>query len=79
MTSDRHPPTLSGYQRLVVAVLAFLQFTIILDFLVLAPLGAMIMPALRATPSQFGVLVSAYAFSAGAAGLLLLCRSLSEA
>jgi predicted MFS family arabinose efflux permease len=70
MTTDRHPPALSGYQRLVVAVLAFLQFTIILDFLVLAPLGAMIMPALRATPSQFGVLVSAYAFSAGAAGLL---------
>jgi predicted MFS family arabinose efflux permease len=70
MASDQLPPTLSGYQRLVVAVLAFLQFTIILDFLVLAPLGAMIMPALRATPSQFGVLVSAYAFSAGAAGLL---------
>jgi len=70
MASDQLPPTLSGYQRLVVAVLAFLQFTIILDFMVLAPLGAMIMPALKASPSQFGVLVSAYAFSAGAAGLL---------
>jgi predicted MFS family arabinose efflux permease len=69
MTSDQ-PPTLSGYQRVVVAVLAFLQFTIILDFMVLAPLGAMIMPSLRASASQFGVLVSAYAFSAGAAGLL---------
>ncbi len=55
---------------MVVAVLAFLQFTIILDFMVLAPLGAMIMPSLRASASQFGVLVSAYAFSAGAAGLL---------
>jgi predicted MFS family arabinose efflux permease len=69
MTSER-PPSLSGYQRLVIAVLAFLQFTIILDFMVLAPLGAMIMPALEASASQFGVLVSAYAFSAGAAGLL---------
>ncbi len=70
MTTDQHVPLLSGYQRLVVAVLAFLQFTVILDFMVLAPLGAMIMPTLNATPPQFGVLVSAYAFSAGAAGLL---------
>jgi predicted MFS family arabinose efflux permease len=61
---------ISGYQKLIIALLAFLQFTIILDFMVLAPLGAMIMPALRVDPSQFGVLVSVYAFSAGAAGLL---------
>jgi len=63
------PATLSGYQRLVICLLAFLQFTIILDFMVLSPLGAMIMPALRVTPTQFGLLVSAYAFSAGTAGL----------
>ncbi len=63
-------PALSGYQRLVVAMLAFLQFTIILDFMVLSPLGAMIMPALRVSPAQFGLLVSVYAFSAGSAGLL---------
>ncbi len=54
----------------MIALLAFLQFTVILDFMVLSPLGAMIMPALRIPPFQFGVLVSAYAFSAGAAGLL---------
>jgi len=64
------PPGLSSYQRLVIGLLAFLQFTIILDFMVLSPLGAMIMPALRVSPSQFGLLVSAYAFSAGSAGLL---------
>jgi len=64
------PAILSGYQKLIIAVLAFLQFTIILDFLVISPLGAMIMPALRVSPSQFGVLVSVYAFSAGIAGLL---------
>lgn len=62
--------TLSGYQRLIIALLAFLQFTIILDFMVLSPLGAMIMPALNVPPSGFGLLVSAYAFSAGASGLL---------
>ncbi len=62
--------TMTGYQKLIVALLAFLQFTIILDFMVLSPLGAIIMPALNIEPAQFGVLVSAYAFSAGAAGLL---------
>jgi predicted MFS family arabinose efflux permease len=70
MNASPKPPSLSGYQRLVVALLAFLQFTVILDFMVLSPLGAMIMPALTITPFQFGVLVSAYAFSAGTAGLL---------
>ncbi|MGA3156998.1 MAG: MFS transporter [Steroidobacteraceae bacterium] len=61
---------LTGYQRLIIALLAFLQFTIILDFMVLAPLGAIIMPALKVPPAGFGALVSVYAFSAGAAGLL---------
>lgn len=60
----------TGYQKFVVAVLAFLQFTIILDFMILSPLGAMLMPALKITPAQFGFVVSAYAFSAGASGLL---------
>jgi predicted MFS family arabinose efflux permease len=64
------PTGLSGYQKFIVAVIAFLQFTIILDFMVLSPLGALIMPALNITPSQFGLLVSAYAFSAGLSGLL---------
>src|ERR1700692_1345100 len=44
----------SGYQKVVVAVLAFLQFTIVLDFMLLAPLGALVIPALKITPSQFG-------------------------
>lgn len=60
----------SGYQRFVVAVLAFLQFTIILDFMMLAPLGPVVMPALHITPTQFGWVVSTYAFSAGVSGLL---------
>jgi predicted MFS family arabinose efflux permease len=51
-------------------VLAFLQFTIVLDFMMLAPLGALVMPALNITPSQFGLVVSTYAFSAGVSGVL---------
>lgn len=61
---------MSRYQKFVVALLAFLQFTVILDFMTLSPLGATLMPALRLTPAQFGLLVSVYAFSASASGLL---------
>lgn len=60
----------SPYQKFVVAILAFLQFTIILDFMIISPLGAILMPALNITPAQFGIVVSAYAFSAGISGLL---------
>jgi predicted MFS family arabinose efflux permease len=60
----------SGYQKFVVAILAFLQFTLILDFMIMSPLGAVIIPTLKITTTQFGLAVSAYAFSAGASGLL---------
>jgi predicted MFS family arabinose efflux permease len=60
----------SGYQRFVVALLAFLQFSIILDFMIISPLGAIIMPDLEIGPQRFGEIVSAYAFSAGISGLL---------
>lgn len=58
------------YQVLIIALLAILQFIIILDFMVLSPLGAILIPTLKITPAQFGLVVSAYAFSAGASGLL---------
>src|SRR3984957_15305534 len=61
---------LSGYQKWVVALLAFLQFTLILDFMIISPLGAILMPTLGITPAQFGLVVSVYAFSAGVSGLL---------
>ncbi len=60
----------SPYQSLIVALLALVQFTIILDFMIMSPLGAIIMPALDITAGQFGVAVSAYAFSAAIAGIL---------
>jgi predicted MFS family arabinose efflux permease len=58
------------YQWLVVAILATLQFTIILDFMVLSPLGAQLLAELSITTAQFGLVVSAYAFSAGISGIL---------
>jgi len=70
---DDQPPPARGftrYQSLLVALLAFVQFTVILDFTIMSPLGAILMPALGITPGQFGVAVSAYAFSAGISGIL---------
>jgi predicted MFS family arabinose efflux permease len=61
--------TFTGYQKFVIAALAFLQFTIILDFMIISPLGAMMMPTLHINPQQFGLAVSSYAFSACVSGL----------
>jgi predicted MFS family arabinose efflux permease len=58
------------YQSLLVALLALVQFTIIIDFMIMSPLGAIIMPALDISAAQFGIAVSAYAFSAGISGIL---------
>ena len=60
----------SPYQKFVVGLLAVLQFAVIIDFMLMAPLGVWIMPALRITTQQFGVAVSAYAFSAGISGFV---------
>src|SRR5258705_8483916 len=60
----------SRYQSILVALLALVQFTIIIDFMIMSPLGAIIMPALDISAAQFGVAVSAYAFSAGVSGIL---------
>ena len=60
----------SRYQKTVVAILAFLQFTVVLDFMILSPLGALLMQVMRVTPAQFGLVVSVYAFSACASGLV---------
>ncbi len=72
MTSQRSasPTPFSPYQKFAVGLLAFLQFAVILDFMLMAPLGALIMPALAISPRQFGLVVSAYAFSAGISGFV---------
>jgi len=68
--TDQPTPNFTPYQRFVAGLMAFLQFAVILDFMIMSPLGAVIMPALDITPRQFGLAVSAYAFSAGSAGFL---------
>jgi predicted MFS family arabinose efflux permease len=57
-------------QKIIIAILALLQFTVILDFMVISPLGDILMKTLDMTTANFGFAVSAYAFSAGISGLL---------
>src|SRR3954454_10691174 len=64
------PRGFSRYQAVLVALLALVQFTIIIDFIIMSPLGAILMPALNISAAQFGLAVSAYAFSAGISGVL---------
>lgn len=70
MTTQLKSQQFTKYQILVMILLAVLQFTIVLDFMVLSPLGAILMPTLNISASQFGFVVSAYAFSAGISGFL---------
>lgn len=63
-------PAFSSRQKFLITILALLQFTVVLDFMVLSPLGDILMKSLSMTPSRFGLVVSSYAFSAGASGIL---------
>lgn len=60
----------TGYQKFAIFILAITQFTVILDFMVMSPMGDILMKSLNLKPSQFGLSVSAYAFSAGLSGIL---------
>src|SRR6187431_3292985 len=67
---NQQPVPFTGYQKIVIFLLAITQFTVILDFMVMSPLGDILMKSLNLKPSAFGIAVSAYAFSAGISGLL---------
>ena len=54
----------------LLVTLAGIQFTHIVDFMVMMPLGPQFTKLFNITDAQFGLLVSSYTFSAGASGLL---------
>ncbi len=61
---------LTRYQWLTVAILALTQFTVVLDFMVMSPLGDLLMKDFKVKPDQFGIVVSSYALAAGISGFL---------
>src|SRR6476660_4968600 len=59
-----------GRERLVLLILAAVQFITIVDFMIVIPLGPQLMRTLHVGPAKFGLIVSSYTFAAGAAGLI---------
>lgn len=57
-------------ERLLLLILAAVQFTHIIDFMIIMPLGPQFMRVFDITPRQFSVIVSAYAFCAFIASLM---------
>ena len=57
-------------ERSLLWLLALIQFTIIMDFMVMMPLGPQLMHAFNITPVAFATAVSMYSWCSGLSGLL---------
>ena len=57
-------------ERAFLFLLAAMQFTHIVDFMILMPLGPRLLDAFGMSPARFGSIISAYTFSAGIASVL---------
>lgn len=60
----------SRRESLLLLLLAFIQFTHIVDFMIMMPLGPQLMRLFAITPTQFGHLVASYTLSAGISSLM---------
>lgn len=60
----------SPSERLILLTLAAVQFTHIMDFMIMMPLGSHLMRVFSITPAQFGRLVAAYGLAAALFGFL---------
>lgn len=56
--------------RFLLLALAAIQFTNIIDFMIMMPLGKQIMHIFRIDPSQFGVVVASYTLAAWVSGMV---------
>jgi predicted MFS family arabinose efflux permease len=63
-------PHLSAREWLLLLILAAVQFTHIVDFMIVMPLGPVYQEEMGLSPQQFGLVVAAYTVSAGLASLL---------
>ena len=57
-------------EKILLFLLASIQFTHIVDFMIIMPLGPQLMRLLEINPQQFALMVSSYTFSAGVIGFL---------
>jgi len=69
--TETQPGTTSPIQeRLILLVLATVQFTSIVDFMVIMPLEPQLKRTIGLTPDKFALVVAAYTLAAGIAGLI---------
>ncbi len=66
-TKDR---IFTRYQVFIITIIALIQFSVILDFMVLSPLGEILLKKLNIQTREFGLVVSVYAISAGTSGII---------
>lgn len=59
------------HERLALLTLAAIQFVHIVDFIVMMPLGPMLMSELGVGTHEFGLLISSYTFTAAISGVLV--------
>src|SRR5688572_32420248 len=59
---------MSRKERIILVLLAAVNFTHILDFMIMMPLGNYLMPFFHITPRQFSFLVGAYPIAAFLSG-----------
>jgi MFS transporter, DHA1 family, inner membrane transport protein len=65
----RNFAVMNRQEKTIIALLAALNFTHILDFMIMMPLGNKLMPHFGISPQQFSVAVSAYGVSAFVSGI----------
>ena len=65
-----HQPLTPQRERYLLLTLAGIQFSHVIDFMIMMPLGPILIAELGITTHEFGLLVASYSFSAAFSGLL---------
>jgi predicted MFS family arabinose efflux permease len=61
---------MKSQEKIILLVLALINFTNIIDVMVIAPMNPLLHKQFGTNPEEFGILVSFYALCAGVSGLL---------
>ena len=62
---------MSKKERIIIILLAAINFTHILDFMIMMPLGNYLMPHFKISPQQFSILLASYPISSFASGIMM--------
>jgi predicted MFS family arabinose efflux permease len=57
-------------ERLLLVILACVNFTHIMDFMIMMPMAPQLMRVMQINPQQFSILVASYTIAAGVASFL---------